>query len=330
MTAPLLQVRDARVHFPAGGWLRAAPPVRAVDGVSLTLHAGETLAVVGESGCGKSTLARAVLGLQRLTSGAVLFDGAPVPDRPGPARSAFARAAQLVFQDPVAALNPRMRIDAALAEPLQTHAPELARPAREARVADVLAQVGLDAGIARRFPHEVSGGQAQRVGIARAMILRPRLLVCDEPVASLDVSIQAQILSLLRALRAEHGVSMLFISHDLSVVRHIADRVMVMYLGRAMEVGPVASVLGRPLHPYTRALIDAVPRPDPATERTRPRILLGGDLPSPSAPPSGCRFRTRCPLAEAGCAAVEPAFAPAGPDGHEVACPVVLRTGAVA
>ena len=329
MSVPLLQVTDAAVHFPAGGWWRPAPPVRAVDGVSLTLQAGETLAIVGESGCGKSTLARAVLGLQPLTSGAVLFDGAPVPDRPGPARSAFARAAQLVFQDPVAALNPRLRIDAALAEPLRTHAPAMSRAERAARVAEVLAQVGLDAGIARRYPHEVSGGQAQRVGIARAMMLRPRLLVCDEPVAALDVSIQAQILSLLRALRAEHGVAMLFISHDLSVVRHIADRVLVMYLGRGMEEGPVAAVLTRPRHPYTRALIDAVPRPDPATERTRTRILLGGDLPSPSAPPSGCRFRTRCPLAEPGCAGDPPAFAPTGPDGHAVACPVVLREGVV-
>jgi len=326
----LLQVTDAKVHFPgAGGWLHAAPPLRAVDGVSFDLAAGETLGVVGESGCGKSTLARAVLGLQPLTAGRVLFDGAPLPDQTRSARMAYARAAQLIFQDPLAALNPRMRIGAALAEPLVTHAPSMSRAERDARVAELLEQVGLEASITRSFPHEVSGGQAQRIGIARAMILRPHLLICDEPVASLDVSIQAQILVLLRRLQADYGVAMLFISHDLSVVRRIAHRVMVMYLGRVVEVGPVGAVFANPRHPYTRALIDAVPRPDPATERGRTRILLIGDLPSPSAPPSGCTFRTRCPLAEPACAQAVPPLAPAGSPGHLVACPVVLRENAL-
>jgi oligopeptide transport system ATP-binding protein len=337
MTAPvtpLLEVEDVSVSFTLGGGLFERRQVlHAVTGVSLEVAPGETLGIVGESGCGKSTLARAIIGLQRISAGTIRFDGRTVASARRQTASlderlAFARNAQIVFQDPLGALNPRMRIGHSLAEPLLTHEPRMPRSERNRQIAEMLERVGLSPEMANRFPHEFSGGQAQRIGIARALMLRPKMLVCDEPVASLDVSIQAQIINLLRELQRDLGLAIIFISHDLSIVRHIAHRVMVLYLGRMMEFGENASLFSSSAHPYTRALISAVLRPDPTTERRRARILLNDELPSPVDPPSGCVFRTRCPIAQARCASEEPKLVDvSGSDGrsgiaaaHHVAC----------
>jgi peptide/nickel transport system ATP-binding protein len=289
---PLLSVRDLVKHYHSTGLFgRAAPPVRAVDGVSFDVAPGETLALVGESGCGKSSVGRTILRLQEPTSGKALFEGADVFSLDRPTLRSLRRRMQIIFQDPYSSLNPRMRVGTAIAEGIEIHqlAPKTEIPAR---VAALLEEVGLDPGYARRYPHEFSGGQRQRIGIARALAVQPAFIVCDEPVSALDVSVQAQVLNLLSDLQRHRGLSYLFIAHDLAVVRQIAHRVAVMYLGRIVEEGSTDRLLSHPRHPYTVALLSAVPEPDPATRRNR--IVLGGDLPSPSNPPPGCPFHPRC------------------------------------
>jgi oligopeptide transport system ATP-binding protein len=321
MSAALLEVENLRVHFPiaVGRLLRRHLPLKALDGVSFALAPGETLGVVGESGCGKSTLGRAILRLIEPTAGRVVWLGEDLARLGGEALRRHRRALQIVFQDPLAALDPRMTIGDIIAEPLVTHEPGLGRADIRARVKDMMAKTGLLPQMINRYPHEFSGGQCQRVGLARAMILRPRLIVCDEPVSALDVSIQAQIINLLMRLQREFGLALLFISHDLAVVRHISHRILVLYLGRMMELADRDSLYRAPRHPYTKALISAVPIPDPRLERQKQRIVLTGDLPSPLDPPSGCVFRTRCPLAIERCAVEVPAIEEIGP-GHQVAC----------
>jgi oligopeptide transport system ATP-binding protein len=322
MSDELLSVEGVRVHFPlaVGGLLhRRIVPLKAVDGVSFALAAGETLGVVGESGCGKSTLGRAILRLLEPTGGRVVWRGEDLGALDANAMRRRRREMQIIFQDPLASLNPRMTIGDIIAEPLVTHEPQLRRAEVKARVRDMMARTGLLPQMINRYPHEFSGGQCQRIGVARAMILNPRLIVCDEPVSALDVSIQAQIINLLMALQRSFGLSLLFISHDLSVVRHISQRILVLYLGRTMELADSASLYRDSRHPYTRALISAVPVPDPRREREKRRIVLGGDLPSPLDPPSGCVFRTRCPLAIDICAREVPRVERIGA-GHHVAC----------
>jgi oligopeptide transport system ATP-binding protein len=318
----LLSVQDLAVHFPiavAGLLRRRYLPLKAVDGVSFELRPGETLGIVGESGCGKSTLGRAVLRLIEPSAGRVVWLGDDLGTLDAEALRRHRRAMQIVFQDPLASLNPRMTVGDIIAEPLLTHEPGLPKAEVKARVKDMLAQTGLSPQMINRYPHEFSGGQCQRIGIARAMILRPKLIVCDEPVSALDVSIQAQIVNLLMRLQREFGLSLLFISHDLSVVRHISHRILVLYLGRMMELADRDALYQAPKHPYTRALIAAVPIPDPRLERQKQRIVLAGDLPSPLAPPSGCVFRTRCPLAIDLCAREVPRIEQIAP-GRQVAC----------
>jgi oligopeptide transport system ATP-binding protein len=318
----LLKVEGLAVHFPmaVGGLLRRRHvPLKAVDGVSFELCAGETLGIVGESGCGKSTLGRAVLRLIEPSAGRVVWLGDDLGALDAEALRRERRAMQIVFQDPLASLDPRMTVGDIIAEPLITHEPELAKDEVRARVRDMLAKTGLSPQMINRYPHEFSGGQCQRIGIARAMILRPRLIVCDEPVSALDVSIRAQIVNLLMRLQREFGLSLLFISHDLSVVRHISHRILVLYLGKMMELADRDAIYRAPKHPYTKALISAVPIPDPKLERRKQRMVLTGDLPSPLAPPSGCVFRTRCPLAIELCARQVPPVEQIAP-GHEVAC----------
>jgi oligopeptide transport system ATP-binding protein len=318
----LLKVEDLAVHFPiaVGGVLhRRDVPLKAVDGVSFELRAGETLGIVGESGCGKSTLGRAVLRLIEPSAGRVVWLGDDLGTLDAEARRRHRRAMQIVFQDPLASLNPRMTVGDIIAEPLITHERHLASDEVKARVQEMLAKTGLLPQMINRYPHEFSGGQCQRIGIARAMILGPRLIVCDEPVSALDVSIQAQIVNLLMHLQRAFDLSLLFISHDLSVVRHISHRILVLYLGRMMELADRDSLYRTPRHPYTRALISAVPIPDPKLERHKRRIVLTGDVPSPLDPPSGCAFRTRCPLAIDRCAREVPPIEQIAPD-HQVAC----------
>ena len=323
MSAPLLSVRGLKVHFSvrAAGRLifRRRVTVKAVDGVSFDLAPGETLGVVGESGCGKSALGRAILQLIKPTSGVVAWLGEDIAGLKAPAMRPRRRDMQIVFQDPLASLNPRMAIGEIIAEPVRAFYPAMAGEEVKARVKDMMAKVGLLPRMINRYPHEFSGGQCQRIGIARAMVLGPRLIVCDEPVSALDVSIQAQIVNLLMDLQREHGLSLVFISHDLSIVRHISHRIMVLYLGRVMELADRESLYREPRHPYTRALISAVPVPDPDAERRKRRIILEGDLTSPIDQPSGCVFRTRCPPADDRCAHETPAAEAAGP-GHAVAC----------
>ncbi|MGG5819474.1 ABC transporter ATP-binding protein [Falsiroseomonas sp. HW251] len=320
MSAPLLEVQDLQVHFAPprrliGG---TAPPVRAVDGVSFVLERGKTLALVGESGCGKSTTGLAVLRLVQPTAGRILCDGLDIAALPRSALLPFRRRMQIIFQDAAASLDPRMPVVDLITEALEIHglAPGPERPRRVRRLLDL---VGIPSRMLERYPHELSGGQAQRIAICRALAVEPKLIVCDEPVSALDVSIQAQIINLLQDLQKELGLSYLFISHDLSVVRQVSDAVAVMYLGRIVEHAPTSEVFARPAHPYTRALLSAAPVPDPEIERTRERIVLQGDLPSPSAPPSGCRFRTRCPIAMPACADALPPAIEVGP-GHSAAC----------
>ena len=294
-------------------------PLKAVDGVSFDLHPGETLGIVGESGCGKSTLGRAVLQLLPATAGTVTWLGQAMSGLDQKRIKAARENMQIVFQDPLASLDPRMTAGDIIAEPLRNYHPELSRDEVKSRVAELMDQVGLLPGMINRYPHEFSGGQCQRIGIARAMILNPKLVVCDEPVSALDVSIRAQVINLLMDLQQTFGLAMLFISHDLAVVRHISHRVLVLYLGRVMELADRDSLYREPRHPYTQALMAAVPIPDPALERAKPRIVLPADLPSPLDPPSGCVFRTRCPKATDICARVEPVReSPAA--GHDVWC----------
>ena len=307
--APLLEVRDLKVHFPVktrGALLGRHVLLKALDGVSFSLAPGETLGVVGESGCGKSTLARAVLQLIPPTAGEVVWLGRPIQGLGVREMRPLRRDMQMVFQDPLAALDPRMTVGEIIGEPLDTFMPSLAEAGRKTRVQEMLAKVGLSPHMVNRYPHEFSGGQCQRIGIARAMILNPKLIVCDEPVSALDVSIQAQIVNLLMKLQREFNLSLIVISHDLSVVRHISHRILVLYLGRMMEVASRDELYANPRHPYTQALISAVPIPDPDREANKQRIVLTGDLPSPFEPPSGCLFRTRCPKATAVCAEVVP------------------------
>lgn len=292
MSEPLLRVQDLVRHYTSHAFFRRPAPVRAVDGVSLELAAGETLAIVGESGSGKSTLARAILRLDEATAGEVRFEGKAVLQLDAPALRALRRRMQIVFQDPSGALNPRRTVGQAIAEGLEIHAlaPRAEIPAR---VAALMAEVGLDTSLASRYPRELSGGQRQRVGIARALAVDPALLVLDEPVSALDVSVQAQVLTLLVALQRRRGMAYLFIAHDLAVVRQVAHRVAVMYLGKIVEQGPTEALLAHPRHPYTAALISAAPDPDPTVSPTRQ--VLPGDSPNPADPPSGCRFHPRCP-----------------------------------
>jgi len=321
MTEALLSVRDLKVHFPIGkGLLTGAKgAVKAVDGISFDLKPGETLGIVGESGCGKSTLGRAILRLAKPTAGTVVWLGQDFYALDKASLRKARRELQIIFQDPLASLDPRMTVGAIIARPLRTFHPELTRAETDARVKEAMAQVGLAPEMMRRYPHEFSGGQCQRIGIARAMILRPKLIVCDEPVSALDVSIQAQIINLLRKLQRELGLSLLFISHNLSVVRHISHRVMVLYLGKVMELAERDAFYANPMHPYSKALISAIPLPDPKAERARERVMLQGDLPSPLDPPKGCRFCSRCPMAQEVCHSTEPSLSPRS-DGRLVAC----------
>jgi oligopeptide transport system ATP-binding protein len=322
VTAPLLRVEDVKVHFPiavGGLFRRRYVPLKAVDGVSFELEPGQTLGVVGESGCGKSTLGRAVLQLIRPTAGRVLWLGQDLTALDAAELRRRRRDMQIVFQDPLASLDPRMPVGEIIAEPLRTFEPGLGKAELRERVQAMLQQVGLLPQMINRYPHEFSGGQCQRIGVARAMILRPRLIVCDEPVSALDVSIQAQIINLLMELQAELSLALVFISHNLAVVRHISKRIMVLYLGRMVETADRDSLYAEPRHPYTQALISAVPLPDPALERQKRRIVLTGDLPSPISPPSGCVFRTRCPKATELCARVVPEVEEVD-EGHVVAC----------
>ena len=318
--APLLQVQDLSVHFPIykGVIRREVGRVRAVDGVSFDVARGETLGLVGESGCGKSTTGRAVLRLYKPTGGRVLFEGADIAHLHGAALRGARPKMQMIFQDPQACLNPRMTVGSIVAEPLDEHL-RLSPQEKRQRVEHLLDAVGLNPRFADRYPHEFSGGQRQRIGIARALALEPSFIVCDEPIAALDVSIQAQVVNLLEALQDRLGLTYLFISHDLSMVRHIADTVAVMYLGRIVEHGAREQVYSEPKHPYTQALLSAVPLPDPAYERRREHIILKGDVPSPANPPSGCRFRTRCPVAQPLCAEKTPEWRRLA-DGRRVAC----------
>jgi oligopeptide transport system ATP-binding protein len=321
MAEPLLSVSDLKVHFPLGKGLlgRVTGVVKAVDGISFDLKPGETLGIVGESGCGKSTLGRAILRLTKATEGNVVWLGQDMFGLDKKELRKARRDLQIIFQDPLASLDPRMTIGAIIARPLKTFHPELGKAEIDKRVKDAMQQVGLAPEMLRRYPHEFSGGQCQRIGIARAIILRPKLIVCDEPVSALDVSIQAQIINLLRKLQAELGLSLLFISHNLSVVRHISHRVMVLYLGKVMEIAEREIFYANPMHPYSKALISASPLPDPKRERARTHILLQGDLPSPIKPPEGCRFCTRCPMATEQCHVIEPPLTPRS-DGRLVAC----------
>ena len=319
----LLRVRDLEVTFaipPRGAWpWTPSASLRAVAGISFDLAAGETIGIVGESGSGKSTLARAIVGTIPAAGGQVLWQGSDLLAMGAAARRAQRRDVQMIFQDPIAALNPRMTVGQIIAEPLITHQPDTPADAVRARVRDIMERVGLLPNQLNRYPHEFSGGQGQRIGIARALILKPKLVICDEPVSALDVSIRAQVVNLLADLQKEMGLSMIFIAHDLSVVKHISDRIMVMYLGRAMELAPARDLIRQPRHPYTKALIASVPIPDPRAERARPRPVLDGDLPSPLNPPSGCVFRTRCPVVRPDCAERVPVLAPM-PGDHLVAC----------
>ncbi len=312
MREPLLSVRDLRVHFKVKdrkAWAWDAPrTLKAVDGVSFDLYPGETLGVVGESGCGKSTLARACLNLIPATSGEIVWMGKPMHQADAAQWMAVRKDVQMIFQDPLASLNPRMTIAQIIGEPLRIHKPELSAAEVLERVRTVMTEVGLTPQQINRYPHEFSGGQCQRIGIARALILEPKLIICDEPVSALDVSIQAQIINLLKDLQRKKGLSLIFIAHDLAVVKHISDRILVLYLGKEMELSEKHALYDHPSHPYTEALLSAIPIPDPKLERGKVIQLLLGDLPSPLDPPSGCVFRTRCPKAQQRCAEEVPAL----------------------
>ncbi|HKY27689.1 MAG TPA: dipeptide ABC transporter ATP-binding protein [Pyrinomonadaceae bacterium] len=309
----LVSVRDLFKHFPVEG---SDDVVRAVDGVSFTIMRGETLGLVGESGCGKSTVGRCLLRLIEPTAGQVTFDGRNVLSLGKNELRQLRREMQIVFQDPYASLNPRMKVGDIVGEPLVIHNIGTKSDRRE-RVGELLRRVGLDPDYRNRYPHEFSGGQRQRLGVARTLALNPKLIVADEPVSALDVSVQAQVVNLLQDLQQDFGLTYLFISHGLAVVEHISTRVAVMYLGRIVEIAGAAELYAKPLHPYTQALLSAIPNPDP--KRTRERIVLQGDVPTPINPPSGCRFRTRCPLAIEDCARIDPNLREVSP-GHTVAC----------
>ncbi|WP_428824179.1 murein tripeptide/oligopeptide ABC transporter ATP binding protein OppF [Enterovibrio baiacu] len=318
----LLDIEDLKVHFNIASksmWPWAKPAVlKAVDGVNIRLYEGETLGVVGESGCGKSTFARAVIGLVEATDGQVVWLGKDLTKLHGNEMREKRKEIQMIFQDPLASLNPRMTVGDIIAEPLKTFYPTLSKDEVKAQVQTMMTRVGLLPNVINRYPHEFSGGQCQRIGIARALILKPKLVICDEPVSALDVSIQAQVVNLLKELQKEMGLSLIFIAHDLSVVKHISDRVLVMYLGNSVELAESKALFDNPQHPYTKALMSAVPIPDPDKERNKEIQLLEGELPSPMNPPSGCVFRTRCPQANEACAQRKPVLE--GTDQHSVSC----------
>jgi oligopeptide/dipeptide ABC transporter ATP-binding protein len=318
---PLLEVRNLVKHFRVAGGLFGGRSglVRAVDGVSFELRRGETLGLVGESGCGKTTTGRCILQLERPTSGEVIFEGRDLTKLGDDELRAVRRKVQVIFQDPYSSLNPRMTVGQIIAEPLAVHGIVTERKSRAQRVREILTHVGLLPQHAHRYPHQLSGGQRQRVGIARALAVEPALIICDEPVSALDVSIQAQIINLLEDLQAEFGLTYLFVAHDLSVVRHISDRVAVMYLGKIVEITDRKSLYDAPLHPYTKALLSAVPIPDPVLEARRERVVLGGEVPSPLNPPPGCVFHPRCPIAIDRCRQEVPELREIRA-GHRAAC----------
>ena len=315
----LLEVKNLKVHFPVkhGLFSRVRAHVKAVDDVSLSIAPGETLGLVGESGCGKTTLGRAIIRLLEPTSGSVMLDGEDITKLSGEALRTRRRKFQMIFQDPYGSLNPRMTVSQIIGEAIDIHALADSPAAQRARITDLLRDVGLDPSHAERYPHEFSGGQRQRIGIARALAVEPKLIVCDEPVSALDVSVQAQIVNLLMDLQQQRGLTYLFIAHDLAVVEHISHRVMVMYLGRAVEIAEAKKLVRAPKHPYTQALLSAVPVVDPDSKRKR--IMLPGDVPSPIAPPPGCTFHPRCPIKEARCEQDIPQLREIEP-GHWVSC----------
>lgn len=314
---PLLSVNDLKVHFPIKkGFFGGGEVVHAVDGVDFFLNRGETLGIVGESGCGKTTTGLAAMKLIEKTSGSLTFDGVDLDGLSREELRATRRKMQMIFQDPFSSLNPRMTVNRALSEPMKVHGIG-SESEREEKVAWLLKKVGLSPEQGKRFPHEFSGGQRQRIGIARALVLDPMMIIGDEPVSALDVSIQAQIINLLMDIQEEFHLSYVIISHDLAVVEHICDRIVVMYLGKVVEEGPCEAIYADPKHPYTKALLSAIPYPDP--DRPRDRVILTGDVPSPIHPPSGCRFHPRCPMRKEGCADVEPILKDFG-NGRRVAC----------
>ncbi|MFC0096420.1 ABC transporter ATP-binding protein [Micromonospora marina] len=323
MTENIIEVRDLVKHYPVTRGVvfkKTIGHVKAVDGVSFELKAGETLGVVGESGCGKSTLARVLMNLERPTAGQVLYKGQDISKLSGGALRRLRRQIQLVMQDPYTSLNPRMTVGDLIGEPFEIHPDVAPRGSRRTKVKELLDLVGLNPEHINRYPHQFSGGQRQRIGIARALALRPEVIVCDEPVSALDVSIQAQVMNLLEKLQAEFGLSYVFIAHDLSVVRHLSDRVAVMYLGKMVEIGTEDEIYERPTHPYTQALLSAVPVPDPTLRESKAIIRLQGDVPSPVSPPSGCRFRTRCWKAQDVCAQEVPLLQIRPGSDHPSAC----------
>jgi oligopeptide transport system ATP-binding protein len=323
VTEVVLETKGLVKHFPITQGIvfkTKVGDVRAVDGVDLTLRRGETLGVVGESGCGKSTLARLLVGLEKPSDGSIVVRGQDITSLRGSALRGARRHIQMVMQDPYTSLNPRMTVGDIIGEPFEVHPEVTPRQGRRKAVEDLLDRVGLSPDHIHRYPHQFSGGQRQRIGIARALALKPEIIVCDEPVSALDVSIQAQVINLLENLQNDFGLSYLFIAHDLSVVRHISDRVAVMYLGKVVEVGDDAQIYEHATHPYTQALLSAVPIPDPRLRGGRDRIVLEGDVPSPANPPSGCRFRTRCWKAQDLCAEQEPLLAPHPHSDHPSAC----------
>ncbi len=318
----LLRVNDLKMHFPITRGIifqRQVGAIKAVDGVSFDLYRGETLGLVGESGCGKSTTGRAILQLYRPTSGEVVFEGKDLIKAKGEELRKTRRRMQMIFQDPYASLNPRMTVGSIIGEPLEVHGIGSSRKERQERVQELLRTVGLNPYFVNRYPHEFSGGQRQRIGVARALAVNPAFIVADEPISALDVSIQAQIINLLEDLQENLGLTYLFIAHDLSVVRHISDRIAVMYLGKIVELADRDELYANPMHPYTQALLSAVPIPDPVIESERRRIILEGDVPSPANPPRGCNFCTRCPRVMDICREVEPPFKDYG-NGHFTAC----------